>query len=171
MTPALSSAAKYVLVAALSAAGMYWFDPQQGRRRRALVRDKLMGRLNEARRATGVVGRDTRHRLQGKATRARSLIRAGDVSDEILVERVRAAVRRATSRSGAIEVSCSQGVVTLRGAVLKREHPRVLRAARSAAGDGEVHDEVAAYRRADGISALQGKGSQPKQTVRVSISI
>lgn len=162
MFPQIPSAAKYALIAAISAAGMYWFDPQQGRRRRALARDKIVSGFNEARRATGVVGRDTRHRLQGTPARTRSLIRSSDVSDEVLVERVRAALGRATSHSGAIEVSCSQGVVTLRGAVLKHEHPRVVRAARSAGG-GEVHDELAAYKRADGVSALQGEHSVPKQ--------
>lgn len=117
MTSRISSAAKYALVAALSAAGMYWF---------------------KARRARGI---------EGQGTTSRALIRSSDVSDEVLVERVRAAVGRATSHAGEIDVSCSQGIITLRGAVLKHEHPRVMRAARSAGGISEMHDELAAYKR------------------------
>lgn len=144
---------------------MYWFDPEQGRRRRALLRDKLMSGLTLIRHATDVVGRDARNRLHGTVARTRSLIRSNDVSDEVLVERIRAALGRATSHPGAIEVSCSEGVVTLQGAVLKYEHARVMRAARSAAGVSEVHDEIAVYKRPDGIPALQermfGRNRQP----------
>lgn len=156
MTPVISQTVKFSVAAALGAAGMYLFDPVRGRRRRVLVRDKLVRSLAQSRRATGVMGRDARHRLQGAAARTRSLIRANDVSDDVLAERVRTALGRATSHPGAIDVSSSDGTVTLRGVVLKREHPRVMRAARAAAGMCEVHDELAAYRRANGISALQG---------------
>jgi osmotically-inducible protein OsmY len=131
---------------------MYLFDPKLGRRRRALARDRIVSSLKGA---TGVVGRDARHRLHGTPTRTHSLIRSNDVSDEVLVARVRAGVGRATSHSGAIYVSCSRGIVTLQGAVLKHEHPRVMRAARSAAGIDEVHDELAAYKRSNGIPELQ----------------
>ena len=132
MTPRIPPAAKYALIAAVSAAGMYWF---------------------KARRAGSVVGR-------GTTSRERALIRSSDVSDEILVERVRVAVGRATSRAGEINVSCSQGVITLRGAVLKHEHPRVMRAARSAGGISEVHDELAAYKRpARGRTASTRRGA------------
>lgn len=156
MTPALSSVVKYALVAALAAAGMYLFDPKLGRRRRALARDRIVSSLKGARHETGVVGRDARHRLHGTVARTRSLIRSNDVSDEILVARVRAGVGRATSHASAIYVSCSRGIVTLQGAVLKHEHPRVMRAARSAAGIDEVHDELAAYKRPNGVPELQG---------------
>ena len=153
MTPAISHTAKYLLVAALGAASMYLLDPVRGRRRRSVIRGKLMRGVAQSRRATGFMGRGARNRLQG------ALIRSNDVSDEVLAERVRAALRRVTSHPNAIDVSCSEGVVTLRGVVLKREHPRVMRAARSAAGAAEVHDELAAYRRANGISELQSRRS------------
>jgi hypothetical protein len=155
MAPAISSAVKYTLVAALAAASMYLLDPERGRRRRALVRDKIVSRLKGARHATGVMGRDARHGLHGVA-RNHSLIRSKDVSDEILVARVRAGVGRATPNAGAIYVYCSHGVVTLQGAVLKHEHPRVMREARSAAGVEEVHDELAAYKRPNDVPDLQG---------------
>lgn len=163
MISTTSPIARYALVAAFGAAGMYWFDPAQGGRRRALARDKLVSSLTATSHAAGALGRDARHRAKGVAARTHPLIRANDVSDEVLVERVRSALGRATSHPGAIDVSSSQGVVTLQGAVLKHEHPRVMRAVRSAAGASEVHDELAAYKRPDGIPALQGGRSLPKQ--------
>jgi hypothetical protein len=156
MAPAISSAVKYTLVAALAAAGMYLLDPARGRRRRALARNKIVSRLKGARQSTGVMGRDARHGLHASVDRAHSLIRSNDVSDEILVARVRAGVGRVTPNAGAIYVTCSHGVVTLQGAVLKHEHPRVMREARSAAGVDEVHDELAAYKRPTDVPDLQG---------------
>ena len=165
MTPVISNTVKYSVMAALGAAAMYFFDPVRGRRRRVLMRDKLVRGLGRSRRATGIMGRDARHRLQGLAARTHALVRSNDVSDDVLAERVRAALGRATSHPGAIDVSCADGVVTLRGAVLKREHPRLMRAARAAAGVCAVHDELAAYRRANGISALQGGRSLAKESL------
>jgi hypothetical protein len=152
MTPAISSAVKYTLVAALAAAGMYWFDPDRGRRRRALMRGKIARSLKGIRLTAGVTGDDARYRMHRAVPRAYSLIRANDVSDDVLVERVRVAMGRTTTHPQEIEVSCSHGIVTLRGVVLKHEHPRVMRAARSAAGLGEVHDELAAYKRPIGAA-------------------
>src|SRR5688500_3731280 len=83
-----------------------------------------------------------------------AVIRAGDAGDGVITERVRAALARETPHPGAIVVACSDGVVALTGAVLKHEHARVMRAARSAAGVSEVHDELAVFKRADVVSAL-----------------
>ncbi len=156
---------KYAFTATLAAAGMYWLDPVQGRRRRALLRDKVVSGLAHTRHATGVAGRDASHRLQGAAARARSLLTSHDASDDVLVERVRSALGRATSHPGAIEVSCSQGVIVLKGPVLKHEHARVVHAARSTSGVGEVHDELTVHKRPDRVSALQGGRSLPKQNL------
>jgi hypothetical protein len=125
---------KYALVAAIGAVGMYWFDVAQGRRG-----------LRYTHRARDI-GRDAGHGLHSAVCRSHALIRANEVSDDILVERVRRALRRVTAHADAIDVSCSRGVVILRGAVLKHEHPRIMRAARSAASSSLVYDELAAYR-------------------------
>jgi hypothetical protein len=51
--------------AGLGAGMMYLLDPQQGRRRRAMVRDKAVHLAHEARDAGCVVARDMRNRAQG----------------------------------------------------------------------------------------------------------
>jgi osmotically-inducible protein OsmY len=79
-----------------------------------------------------------------------ALIRARDAGDVIIAERVRAALARETPHPGAIVVACSDGVVALTGAVLKHEHARVMRAARSAAAVSEVHDELAVFQEGRG---------------------
>jgi osmotically-inducible protein OsmY len=115
---------KFAFATAATLAGMYW-----------LARD---------------VQRRSRRAREGRS----ALIRAGDAGDGVIAERIRAALAREILHPRAILVACSDGVVALSGAVLKYEHARVMRAARSAAGVSEVHDELAVYKRAGGISAL-----------------
>ena len=47
---------------------MYILDPQTGRRRRALVRDKMVGAAHKAQDVAETVGRDMRNRAQGLAS-------------------------------------------------------------------------------------------------------
>ncbi len=99
-------------------------------------------------------------RLRGARVRGSALIRAGEADDGVIAERVRAALARETPHPRAIVVACSDGVVALTGAVLKHEHARVMRAARSAAGVGEVHDELAVFKRADQTAAREARPVQ-----------
>jgi hypothetical protein len=55
----------------LGAAVMYIFDPDRGRRRRAIVIDKLAGSLNQLGDAADVAGRDLVNRARGVGQRLR----------------------------------------------------------------------------------------------------
>src|SRR5262249_32815230 len=59
--------------AGLGAGLMYIFDPQQGRRRRALVRDEFVHALHELDDAIGVLSRDLSNRSRGAWSNVRSL--------------------------------------------------------------------------------------------------
>jgi hypothetical protein len=54
--------------AGVGAGLMYFFDPQGGRRRRALARDKMVHLAHQAEDAAGVVARDMKNRAQGLAS-------------------------------------------------------------------------------------------------------
>jgi len=56
---------------------MYVLDPQAGRRRRALARDKMMRLAHETQDAAGVVARDMRNRAQGLASGDFSVLAGG----------------------------------------------------------------------------------------------
>ena len=71
----------------LGAALMYFFDPDRGKRRRALVRDKFEAAGNKASCYAGKMGRDIRNRAYGMASETKSLFRHEDVTDEVLVDR------------------------------------------------------------------------------------
>jgi hypothetical protein len=56
---------------------MYFLDPQKGRYRRSLLRDKMIRATHEIQDATNVVMRDMRHRIQGLSSGDYSVILGG----------------------------------------------------------------------------------------------
>lgn len=134
-------------VFALGALLMYFFDTNSGRRRRALVRDKLahgkrvfrrdVPRIAQRRtRFLGGVARGVRHHAAGMAPHRR-----GHVDDDTLVARVRSEVlRRASVKAGEIHVDAYEGCVTLRGQL---EH------------EDEIRRIVEATGRIDGVTQVR----------------
>ena len=67
--------------AAAGAALMYVFDPDEGSRRRSLMRDKAVGLSNDAKEAIGNKTRDLRNRAQGLLNEAKSALPSGENSE------------------------------------------------------------------------------------------
>jgi osmotically-inducible protein OsmY len=134
---------------------MYFMDPERGRRRRALVRDKVAHTTRASSNALGAVGLDLAHRAAGLFARARSVVRQRPVDDGVLVERVRAKLGRVVSHPHAIDVNASNGYVRLRGPVLRSEASRLVRVVARVAGVRDVIDALDVHLSAD-IPALQG---------------
>ncbi|MGH8609470.1 MAG: BON domain-containing protein [Gammaproteobacteria bacterium] len=125
-----------------AAAAMYLFDPDRGRRRRALMRDQLLSAASHLDDAIEATARDLIHRAQGLLAEARSTVSDEEVSDEVLVNRVRTKMGRVVSHPRAIKVTLEQGRVTLSGAVLEHEHEDLLQAVRSVQGVVAVADQL-----------------------------
>ena len=138
---------------------MYFMDPERGRRRRALVRDKVAHTTRVSSKALGAVGLDLAHRAAGLIARARGVVRRRPVDDGVLVERVRAKLGRVVSHPHAIDVNASNGYVRLRGAVLRSEASRLVRVVARVHGVREVIDALDVHLSAD-IPALQGGGTR-----------
>ena len=146
----------FPLAVALGAAAMYLFDPQQGRRRRAMVRDQVARRSREAAHWGEGAARDVAHRARGAGASLRQLFEHRPVTDEQLAARVRTRLGRATSHPGAIDVQVKDAQVVLTGAVLMSELPDVVRAVRRVPGVQHVDDQLTGYANPRGVSALQG---------------
>ena len=58
----------------IGAAAMYFFDPQQGRQRRALARDKFLHYRREAMQYAEGTAQDLRERAYGMAAEARGMV-------------------------------------------------------------------------------------------------
>jgi uncharacterized membrane protein len=144
--------------AAVGAVSMYLLDPDHGRRRRAVMRDRLASGMSRLDGAASVASRDLRNRARGLVHEVRARFTEEEVPDEILCERVRSRLGWAVSHPGAIEIAALSGRVTLSGAVLEREYVRLLRTVWAVRGVADVEDRLAVYENAAGIAALQGNG-------------
>src|SRR6185437_3084724 len=150
--------------AAVGAAAMYVLDPDKGKRRRALVRDKTRGLVADTRDALGVAARDATHRIEGMRARARRLLTNAPVPDDLqLIERVRARMGRLVSHPHAIQVGANNGRVTLSGPVLRHEVPRLLDAIRTVWGVASVEDGLVVHDSSESISSLQGGGTADRK--------
>src|SRR5688572_21742195 len=98
---------------------MYWLDPDRGRLRRALTRDKAVHVVRRERAVTDKGLRDLEHRVEGLAYRFKNALRSEErVPDEILIERVRATLGRYTSHPSAIDVRVVEGCANISGPIL-----------------------------------------------------
>src|SRR5437899_9695413 len=64
---------------------MYLLDPDRGRRRRTLLRDRAVRAVNRVGHFLDATRRDVSHRAQGLAAEACSLFTGEDVPDEVLM--------------------------------------------------------------------------------------
>ncbi|QAU34752.1 SRPBCC family protein [Janthinobacterium sp. 17J80-10] len=149
---------KWLAGAALGAVAMYYSDPRQGRRRRALLRDQIYSIGLGAADVRDATAHDFGNRLQG--VRARLLQTFGGqqpAEEEVLVSRVRAQLGHLVSHPHAIEVTADGGHVVLSGAILVDERDRLLAQARRIPGVADVEDRLTVYASAAGVPALQGR--------------
>ncbi len=140
----------------LGAGMMYALDPDRGRRRRALARDKAAHLWHAERDVFEKGVRDLRHRAEGAAAGIRKRMDTGPVPDRVLEERVRAALGRHSSHPSSIEVSCQDGRVALSGPVLTHEADEVLRTARHVPGALRVEDRLERHDQPGDVPGLQG---------------
>jgi hypothetical protein len=151
------------------AAAAYMLDPVQGRRRRALVRDKMVTASRQGREFADAASRDFRYRAQGIRSILSGVRGSAEAPDEVLVSRVRAKLGRYVSHPGAITVTCTQGRIELSGDVLAAEQAAALTGARSVRGVREVEDRLTVHQSADGVSSLQGgvaRGGEPYELMQ-----
>src|SRR5688572_28754705 len=114
---------------------MYLLDPDRGKRRRALLRDKGVWAARKTSDYIKVTAHDLRNRTQG-ITHVHSS--SESVDDRKLAERVRSKLGRVVSHPGAIEVSAQDGRIMLAGPILVEEIPALLACANRVQGVKQV---------------------------------
>lgn len=112
---------------AVGALAMYIADPSEGRRRRALLQDKMSSYSSRAQHLVEGRVRDARNRLTGlqaEAMRMMSAPQAKPIDNHVLEARVRSRVARAFPQIGEISVDADAGMVTVSGDIgLEDEAP------------------------------------------------
>lgn len=147
-----------LLVGAGAGAGlMYLLDPDQGNRRRALVRDQLVHAGHLTGDAVDTTSRDVRNRARGVVAELRSrLSPEGDVPDDRLRERVRARLGQIVRYAHSIEATVDGGRVTLRGPVLADDVAGLVRRIERVPGVREVDDQLELHAEPGNVPGLQG---------------
>jgi uncharacterized membrane protein len=146
--------------AALGAALMYFCDPARGRKRRARIVDLVIHARHVERTLVGKAVRDARHRARGVLERAAHALGSDPATgdDEILVERIRAALGRVASHPRAIEVRVDHDRILVLGEIFAHEAEPVLAAIRAYAGRRRLIDRMNRHETAAESPALQGEG-------------
>jgi hypothetical protein len=159
----MTMAAMPLLAAAAAGAGvMYLLDPDGGRRRRALLRDRLVHAAHCTGDAVDSTSRDVSNRARGVVAELRSRLVSVPVNDDRLRERVRSRIGAVIGHAGAIEALVFQGQVTLRGPVLADEVDRLVRRVRSVPGVRDVVDQLDVHDEPGGVPGLQGRPRPPR---------
>ncbi len=103
---------------AVGALAMYIADPSEGRRRRALLQDKMSSYSLRTQRVVGGKVRDARNRLGGLQAEAMRMItprQAKPIDNHVLEARVRSRVARAMPQLDELGIEADEGMVTLAG--------------------------------------------------------
>lgn len=152
--------------AGLGAGLMYLLDPQGGRQRRALARDKATqaytassGAVRKSAAGLGDRGRGLAERSRSLATGAGALLSKDGVKDRVLAELIRTRLSRWVSHPRAIQVEVNEGNVILRGHVLSTSSAELLLKVSQLKGVKSVESELEVHASADGVEALQESSS------------
>ena len=137
----------FALIGAIGvgAALMYFLDPDTGRRRRALARDKYIHGRTVLQDATESAVRSAANQTRGAIARIQNRIGATPdamVDDTVLLERVRAAMGHVISDPHAIEIRVTEGRVTLKGPALPQEIGEIVACAERVRGVREVDNRL-----------------------------
>jgi len=145
----------------LGAGLMYLIDPEQGRRRRSVMRDQVVRSVNQLGHGLVAGSRDLRHRAKGFISETLGSVRAADIDDSILCDRVRSKIGRHVSHPGAIMVEARQGRVTLRGPILAHEVECLINCVRQVRGVRDIENSLSVHDKPGRIPSLQGAGRRP----------
>lgn len=147
--------------AVLGAGLMALLDPERGKRRRALLRDKAARAADAIGDGAGTTARDLRNRIAGLLAEARHIVARKKTSDEVLVERVRSKLGRVVSHPASVEVTARTGRVILAGPVLESEKKDLISCVESVRGVRAVEDRLETHKQAGTVPGLQGGKGKP----------
>ena len=143
--------------AGLGAGMMYLLDVDQGKRRRALARDQAARSARKTREAVAATARDAQNRAQGMAATVRSWVSSPpSMTDDVVIERVRAKLGMLVRHPRSIDVAAHDGTVILSGPVLADEVDSLVAMVSRVAGVRHVDNRLEIHEEAGNVPGLQG---------------
>jgi hypothetical protein len=155
--------------AGLGAGLMYLLDPQGGRGRRAVARDKSVSALKQGGKAAAKTSRHLGNKTKGLVATAGSKLRRGDLTEglagdlangEALLKQVQRKVRRAVSHPTAIEAALEESRVILNGFILASELEGLLVVIEAIEGVTEVQNQLEIHESAADLAAFRKAGKR-----------
>jgi hypothetical protein len=135
---------------------MYMLDPDRGKRRRALLRDKFVWVTRKTGEGIETTAWDLSNRARGIAASVQSRFSPAEISDSVLADRVRSKLGRIVSHPGALEVAAENGSVTISGPILEAEVDNLLTCVGRIQGVNEVNNKLEVHQEAGDHPSLQG---------------
>jgi len=135
---------------------MYLLDPDRGKRRRALLRDKCASATRKTGQGIETTAHDLSNRARGIASSIKSRFTSDEPDDAVIINRVRSKLGRIVSHPGAIEVTAAKGKVAVSGPILEDEVDSMLSCVRQTQGVNEVTNNLEVHKEAGNHPALQG---------------
>jgi hyperosmotically inducible periplasmic protein len=133
----------FLLGLGFGAALMYFLDPDNGRRRRALVREKSAHYAREARDRQAGLLRHAGNRARGAVASVRHRLHPDErVEDGVLLERVRAALGHVVGDPHALEIRVKGGIVVLKGPARQEQMDELIACARNVRGVRDVENRL-----------------------------
>lgn len=152
----LTMTANWMIPAAAGAAATWFLDPDSGRRRRSIMRDKTRRTWKLFSSAVQVGAWDLRHVTEGRLAELRAAFQRDTASDRVVRARMRALLGRHVSHPGAVTITVDDGMATLMGPIIRHEVDPLLDALLSVRGVRGIESRLEIYDSAGPIPSLQG---------------
>lgn len=141
----------------LGAGAMYYLDPEQGRRRRALVADRVDSMSHDARDYLDNKRKRTADRVRGMFATVRGRMTSAMPSDDQLNAQIRSHLGRVVSFPHAVETQVMQGRVQLRGHILADEFNPLMAEIWTLRGVTAVDSQLSLQAEPGNVPTMQGK--------------
>ena len=149
----------------LGAGLMYFYDPQYGTRRRALIRDRANSWVNSMDNFLDGAMEDVRNRTRGVLAEASAKLTDQGAPDWILEERVRSNLGRHAAHTRSIDIRANGGRIILSGPALREEADLIVKTASRTRGVHGVENQLQLFDDASDIPSLQGTLSSTRGAV------
>lgn len=141
----------------IGALAMYFYDPDRGNSRRAVVRDKVQSLYNAKLEAKDIMIKDTMNRVKGLAYKTKAKLSFHTPGDEQLLEQIRSKIGHAVSHDGALTIDVNQGKVRVSGPILADEQDALITCIWEVPGVEMIEHKLDVFEDAGNIPALQGE--------------
>lgn len=151
-----NSLGRFVTGIALGAVYTYFFDPSNGKFRKAIAQEKASRYGRDIIYYGGKIFRDIRNRSLGLNAKAHRLFNKNEkVTNEVLVARVRAVLGRAVTHPRSVQVTASNGVIALSGTILEEEYADLIKAVKKVQGVKNVVEKLDVHKADENIEHLE----------------